>query len=74
MRGGGGQYAYINIVCSLGAFRIAKDAKFLHADNGDSIGVALITHLTPVRSMRKKNNIICNKETSSNIKLFFPLP
>ena len=36
------------------------------------IGAALSTHITHVRnirSMRKKNNIICNKETSNNINI-----
>ena len=37
------------------------------------MGVALITQITHVRNMRKKNNIICNtrKSTTYNINIFF---
>ena len=38
------------------------------------IDVAFITHITHVHNMRKCNNIIRNKKTSTNIKYFTALP
>ena len=55
----------------------AMVAATIVATQGVVVGVALITHISNMQNLyiiRNNNNVICNKEVSTNIKYFDTLP